>query len=108
MPHVLFSFPFKFNDFPLSMDNMICVGCGRSFSTQKSLHSHEAYCKMSKALAADIHCHHRNHKKSKKQKCTKLPSYSPKLHDAAVHARFFTPDADFQLEVMYLILFIYL
>lgn len=83
------------------MDDVICVGCGRSFSTHKSLRAHEARCQASKALTAGVHRQHRDRKKSKKRKRTST-SHSPEPGYAG-HTRFLTPDADFQPEVTHLV-----
>ena len=54
----------------------MCIGCARSFDTQRSLRGHEAQCQARNALTADIYRQRRSNAKSKKRKRTS-PSNSP-------------------------------
>lgn len=73
------------------MDDLICIGCARSFSTRKSLSAHKAQFSANKALTIDIHHHHGHSKKAKKQKCintSPIPGCSPQSQHTV---RFSTP-----------------
>lgn len=71
----------------LMMDDLIYIGCARSFTIKKSLSIHEVQCPASKALMVDIHHYHKISKRLKKWKQT-LSSHSPQPHE---DVRFSTP-----------------
>jgi hypothetical protein len=55
---------------PLSscrMDDLSCLGCARSFTTQKRLSSHEAQCAANKSLDTDIYKSQRRLEKEKRR-----------------------------------------
>ena len=60
--------------------SLICIGCAKTFQTQRSLSAHEAQCDLNKALTANIHSghHHRRANRRKKVRERKQRSPSPK------------------------------
>jgi hypothetical protein len=50
------------------MDDLSCLGCAKSFTTQKRLSSHEAQCAANKSLDTDIYKSQRRLEKEKRKK----------------------------------------
>jgi hypothetical protein len=51
------------------MDDLSCLGCAKSFATQKHLSSHEAQCVANKSLDTDIYRNQRRLEKEKRRAC---------------------------------------
>lgn len=84
------------------MDDLTCLGCAKSFATQKRLSSHEAQCAANKTLDTDIYKSQRRleKEKRKKQKRRRLRevSRSPTLQEKTPPARNLPP-ADEQMDI---------
>lgn len=90
---------------PLSssyMDDLSCLGCTKSFATQKCLSSHEAQCPANKSLDTDIYkiqCHLEKEKRRKrKQRRCWEESRSPTLQEQTPPAHN-SPHPDEQIDV---------
>jgi hypothetical protein len=63
------------------MDDLTCLGCSKTFPTQKSLSNHEARCDASKSLNTDVYKQQRHLEKQRcwkhKRKCAHEGSASP-------------------------------
>ncbi|KAG2136992.1 hypothetical protein DEU56DRAFT_912764 [Suillus clintonianus] len=81
---------------PLSsscMDDLSCLGCAKSFATQKHLSSHEAQCPANKSLDTDIYRSQRrlekekrrNHKRRRRREESRSPTpreWTPPAHNS--------------------------
>ncbi|KAG1897520.1 uncharacterized protein F5891DRAFT_1191719 [Suillus fuscotomentosus] len=84
------------------MDDLTCLGCVKSFATQKRLSSHEAQCAANKTLDTDIYKsqQHLEKEKCKKQKWRRLRevSRSPTLQEKTPPAHNLPP-VDEQMDI---------
>ena len=53
----------------MTMDELSCIGCGKSFSTQKKLSSHGPRCQAKKEVTTNIHKRQYDLEQNKKGKC---------------------------------------